>query len=143
MELTGSEAWATRPNSTFHADSAGLQIPSVPPPFKGTRAQFLLHRFKQFLWSFILTDLTESYIYPYFHLYVPEPTDAPLPTGFSGFLLHSWNLLTWLAMTYAILKMYYEVASLLAVGLGISRPEDWPDMFGNWADAYTVRRLWG
>lgn len=57
--------------------------------------------------------------------------------------MRSWNLLAWLVMTYAILKMYYEVASLLAVGLGISRSEDWPDMFGNWSDAYTVRRLWG
>ncbi len=46
-------------------------------------------------------------------------------------------------MTYAILKMYYEAASLLAVGLGLGRPEDWPDMFGNWSDAYTLRRLWG
>ncbi|RPD61545.1 hypothetical protein L227DRAFT_562600 [Lentinus tigrinus ALCF2SS1-6] len=119
------------------------QIPSVPLPFKGTRTQFLYHRVKQFLWSFVLTDFTESYVYPFYHLYVPGSTDPPLPTGFDGLLLRSWNALVWLAMTYAILKMYYEAASLLAVGLGLSRPEDWPDMFGNWSDAYTIRRLWG
>ncbi|KAI0718586.1 membrane bound O-acyl transferase family-domain-containing protein [Cerioporus squamosus] len=120
-----------------------VQTANVPPPFKGTRAQFLLRRFLQFLWSFALTDLTESHVYPYYHLYVPGPTDPPLPTGFNGFFLRSWNLFVWLAMTYAILKMYYEAASLVAVGLGLGRPEDWPDMFGNWSDAYTLRRLWG
>ena len=46
-------------------------------------------------------------------------------------------------MTYAILKFYCELASLVAVGLGLSRPEDWPDTFGSWSDAYTLRRLWG
>ena len=77
------------------------------------------------------------------HLYVPRPTDPPPPTGFNGYLFRSWCLFVWLVMTYAILKMYYVLASIIAVGLGISVPEDWPDMFGNWSDAYTLRRLWG
>ena len=49
----------------------------------------------------------------------------------------------WLVMTYSVLKVYYVSASLVAVALHTSRPEDWPDLFGSWKDAYTVRRLWG
>ena len=49
----------------------------------------------------------------------------------------------WLVMTYSVLKVYYVSTSLVAVALHTSRPEDWPDLFGSWKDAYTVRRLWG
>ena len=57
--------------------------------------------------------------------------------------MRSWCMFVWLVMTYAILKMSYELGSLIIVALGLSRPEDWPDTFGLWEDAYTLRRLWG
>jgi len=37
---------------------------------------------------------------------------------------------------------YYAVAAL-SVGLGVNPPGDWPDVFGRWSDAYTVRNFWG
>ncbi|RDX42847.1 hypothetical protein OH76DRAFT_1458595 [Lentinus brumalis] len=116
-----------------------VQAPNITPPFKGTRTQFLRHRCGQALWSFVLADVTESYVHLCRHLYAP----GLLPPTLGGFLLHSWNLLVFGVMTYAILKMCYEVKSLLAVGLGLSRPPDWPDLFGKFSDAYTVGRLWG
>ncbi|TFK89518.1 hypothetical protein K466DRAFT_661471 [Polyporus arcularius HHB13444] len=122
-----------------------VQAPNIPPPFKGTRTQFLRHRCRQALWSFVLTDVTESYVHSESdrYWYAPGPADPLLPPTLGGFLLRSWNLLIFGVMTYAIIKMCYEVTSLLAVGLGLSRPADWPDMFGKFSDAYTVGRLWG
>ncbi|KAI0753269.1 membrane bound O-acyl transferase family-domain-containing protein [Daedaleopsis nitida] len=120
-----------------------VQTPNVPPQFTGPRLQFLLRQLGQLLSSAILTDLAESFIYPYFHLYVPGPSDPRLTAGVTGYLFRSWCLFVWLLMTYAILKMYYVLASILAVALRLGEPQDWPDMFGNWSDAYTLRRLWG
>ncbi|KAI0718577.1 membrane bound O-acyl transferase family-domain-containing protein [Cerioporus squamosus] len=120
-----------------------VQISNIPPPFQGTRAQFLGHRCRQFLWSFVLTDLAGSYVHSYRHLYTPGPAEPPLPLGSSGFLLRSWNLLVFGVMINAVIKMCYEGTSLLAVGFGLSRPRDWPDIFGQLSDAYTMGRLWG
>ncbi|KAF9557955.1 hypothetical protein CPC08DRAFT_28012 [Agrocybe pediades] len=39
--------------------------------------------------------------------------------------------------------MEYRIMGILSVALGISKPRDWPDMFGSFADAWTLRRLWG
>ena len=100
---------------------------------------FIRRRLRLLFWTIVLTDLTESFIYPYRHLY----DIAFVAPGTTGYALRSWCTLVWLVMTYAILKLYYVLGSLLAVALGISRPEVWPDTFGKWEDAYTLRRLWG
>ncbi|RPD52490.1 hypothetical protein L227DRAFT_558657 [Lentinus tigrinus ALCF2SS1-6] len=120
-----------------------VQASKVAHSSKATRSQFLPHRFRQFLWSFLFVDLVESYVYSHHHLYAAAPGGPPMWEGLSGFVLRSWVLLVWGMMIYATLKMCYEITSLLAVGLGCSHPQDWPDMFGHFSDAYTVRRLWG
>ncbi|TFK75221.1 hypothetical protein BDN72DRAFT_832577 [Pluteus cervinus] len=37
----------------------------------------------------------------------------------------------------------HNLLSALAVWVGISKQEDWPHLFGNWKEAYTIRRFWG
>ncbi|RPD52491.1 hypothetical protein L226DRAFT_617898 [Lentinus tigrinus ALCF2SS1-7] len=102
-----------------------------------SRAQFLRYQFRQFLWSFLLTDLAESYVHAY-----RARLDARGPPLPGGFLLHSWGLLACAVTICLSAKIFYEIASLLAVGLGFSQPQDWPDLFGSISDAYTLRRLW-
>ncbi|RMZ74757.1 hypothetical protein DV737_g5769, partial [Chaetothyriales sp. CBS 132003] len=36
----------------------------------------------------------------------------------------------------------YRVASSFAVLAGINTPDEWPPLFGEWKDAYTIRRFW-
>ncbi|EMD58400.1 hypothetical protein COCSADRAFT_176603 [Bipolaris sorokiniana ND90Pr] len=44
---------------------------------------------------------------------------------------------------YFFINMQYILASIVCVGLGINRPEDWPPLFGRLAEATTVRSFWG
>ncbi|KAH9937777.1 membrane bound O-acyl transferase family-domain-containing protein [Epithele typhae] len=113
------------------------QVPNVPPATT-SKALFFRRRVLQLLSSAFLVDLTESFVYPYRHFY-----DDPPPPGLAGYVLRSGTTFVWLVMTYAILKMFYNIASILAVALYLSEPQDWPDTFGSWKDAYTLRRLWG
>jgi hypothetical protein len=39
--------------------------------------------------------------------------------------------------------LHYYVAALISVGTTLSEPSLWPDFFGRWSEAYTVRRFWG
>ncbi|KAF8909522.1 hypothetical protein CPB85DRAFT_1253557 [Mucidula mucida] len=39
--------------------------------------------------------------------------------------------------------LVHSLVCLVSVALHLSRPEDWTHSFGNWGDAYTIRRLWG
>lgn len=41
------------------------------------------------------------------------------------------------------LHMLHSLAAAVMVGLGINEPEEWPSMFGNISDAWSIRRLWG
>ena len=47
--------------------------------------------------------------------------------------------------TYSELKLFYSVLSILAVatGLGNGDHANWPDLFGNVSDIYTLRNVWG
>ncbi|KAL1939397.1 hypothetical protein VTO73DRAFT_9953 [Trametes versicolor] len=119
------------------------QVANVPPPFRGTRAQYLLLRLRQICVSLVTLDVVELFIHSHFHLYMPGVHDAHFPPGIAGHLQRSGCMAAWLVMTYMILKLSYSVMSFIAVASFLWTPADWPDLFGSWSDAYTVRRLWG
>jgi hypothetical protein len=57
-----------------------------------------------------------------------------------------WQL--WAAPIFAIsvtitMTFLHLVCSMICVGSGLSKPVVWPHLFGNWSDAYTLRRFWG
>ncbi|KAJ3928465.1 MAG: hypothetical protein NXY57DRAFT_1041606 [Lentinula lateritia] len=43
----------------------------------------------------------------------------------------------------ATLQLQYKMFSIISTAAGFYRPEDWPELFGKWSDAYTIRRFWG
>ena len=47
------------------------------------------------------------------------------------------------ARTRVHMDMGHRFLSLLLVGTGLNRPEDWPPLFGSVWDAYTLRNFWG
>ncbi|TBU46199.1 membrane bound O-acyl transferase family-domain-containing protein [Dichomitus squalens] len=120
-----------------------VQVANVPP-VKGTRAQFLVRRARQFILAYVMADVFDCIVRfnrPLYESTLPGGTRFPL--GVIGHLQKSWCMVNWLLMTYSTLKVYYVFASIVAVASYASYPEDWPDVFGSWKDAYTVRRLWG
>jgi hypothetical protein len=43
---------------------------------------------------------------------------------------------------YLILSSYHDILSIIAVGLHIDTPEEWPPLFGQIGKAYSVRKYW-
>lgn len=60
----------------------------------------------------------------------------------SPLLLRFWELLVWATSTASEMVFLQTTAAALSVGVGASRPEDWPPMFGSPTNAYSVRRFW-
>ncbi|KAI9056449.1 hypothetical protein FKP32DRAFT_1585712 [Trametes sanguinea] len=121
------------------------QVANVPPAFKGTKGQFLWRRLQQLLIGLTALDLVGSFIHTHHHLYMPDIAPLHFPSGPLGYLMRSGCTAIWLVMSYLYLKLSYVILSMFAVatGLGNGHPEDWPDLFGSWSEAYTVRHLWG
>ncbi|OJD31014.1 toxin biosynthesis protein [Diplodia corticola] len=44
---------------------------------------------------------------------------------------------------YFFINMQYTLVSIFFVAIGVSKPEDWPPLFGRLAEATTVRSFWG
>ena len=89
----------------------------------------------------MLIDISETYIHSNLHHYPTRsaptgPTDVKEPT-------RSIALIMFLLTAYGVIHVPFILLSLVALLLRMSRPEDWPDMFGRWSDAYTLRRFWG
>ncbi|CDO68589.1 hypothetical protein BN946_scf184996.g20 [Trametes cinnabarina] len=122
------------------------QVANIPPPFKGTRSQFLWRRLQQLLISLALLDMIAYFIHSYQYFYKPgSAAPAHLYSGALGYLIRTGCSGIWLVRLYLLLKLSYTVMSMVAVAtrFGHGNPEDWPEYFGSWSEAYTVRRLWG
>ena len=60
-----------------------------------------------------------------------------------GLLYRCLNIIAWMSTPHVGVRMQYYQISAISVALGFSTPADWPDPFGKWSAAYTVRNLWG
>ncbi|KAI0093148.1 hypothetical protein BDY19DRAFT_410980 [Irpex rosettiformis] len=115
-----------------------FEVPYVPPLPSYERLPFLKRRTYQLLWNVLLVDIAQTYqrINPVFS---PGSTASMWSQGLAfGYL----NLLARLITAWGMFNIPYDWLSLACVATGIHEPKDWPDTFGNWSDAYTVRRFW-
>lgn len=85
-------------------------------------------------------DLAQSYIHMN-SLFTDPPPNATITS--QGWLLQIISGAAWMTTPYAGMSMQYLIFAVFSVGLGFSSPEDWPDTFGTWKHAYTVRNFWG
>ncbi|KAK6362644.1 hypothetical protein TWF730_000099 [Orbilia blumenaviensis] len=53
------------------------------------------------------------------------------------------SMLMWSMLIPIAVNLQYTFLSVLAVGLGISEPKNWPPPFGSPTDSYTLRLFWG
>jgi len=115
-------------------------MPPHPPP---SRRTFLRKTFFKFIKNAITADLTTSVLAlsPAFDNRVHDPTDGPEAYLAAVPLSHRIPyILTWSIGVEASISATHNVIALVCVGLGNSSPTLWPDMWGSWEDAYTVRR---
>ena len=118
-------------------------LPQHPP---SSRKTFLRETFLKLIVNIVLIDLSISASSrgPAFNSYLPRDSIrgpgtvlAPVPI-----LRHAPYVLAFGVMTAVCLSATHNIAALLYVGLGHC-PSLWPDIWGNWGDACTVRKLWG
>ncbi|OBZ71261.1 hypothetical protein A0H81_08450 [Grifola frondosa] len=117
------------------------QVTNVPPPPTSPRGHFIRTRILRAVRSFLLLDLAQSYIHlnP---LFASKGADA-LPIEAQNYLLRCLSIVAFCSTPYGMMNMQYSLLSVIHVVLGLSEPSDWPDVYGSWSDAYTVRRFWG
>ncbi|KAH6657452.1 membrane bound O-acyl transferase family-domain-containing protein [Truncatella angustata] len=123
------------------------QVKNVHPVQTTKKSKFLALQTLEFIKCFLIADLLFSLSRRFFF------TDA---NGVVGTIRSDdltlrhpdrrWSFaktLVFAAMPYFMLSMQYVQLSIVAVALGISKPEDWPPPFGSIADVTTVRLFWG
>jgi len=118
-------------------------IPRHPPP---SRRMFLWKTFLKLVMNIVTADLMNSALAlsPAFDYRVHDPTDGPETYLAAVPLLRRVPyVLAWSIGTGASAGAIHNVVALVCVGLGYSSPTLWPDLWGRWRDAYTVRNLWG
>ena len=117
-------------------------VPPHPPP---SRRAFLWKTSFKLIANVATADVSISVLAlsPALDYRVHDPTDGP-DTYLTAvpFLLRVPYILLLGIGTGASVGVIHNLTSLVFVGLG-SSPTLWPDMWGHWRDAYTVRKLWG
>lgn len=115
-----------------------------PPPERRT---FLWKTFLKFVVNaFVIPDLLTLVIgqTPVFDSRLHDPTDGPETYLAAVPLLRRMPyVLAYALRVAAFISVPHNLTALVCVGLGRSSPTLWPDMWGRWRDAYTIRRLWG
>jgi hypothetical protein len=159
----------TKPNSTSNPFFTALRlcfstrsvrtkfqlshVPSFPPYFRNraapARIPFLYRTALIFIWQYVLLDLADTSM-------ASQPTSTPGPYGDADEYLNPLQAsreqnLTRLGTSVVgsfiagriIMDFVYRGMALIAVGLGVSEPADWPPFFGRMQDSYTIRTFWG
>ena len=118
----------------------------LPPPPSPSRSKFLWKTFSTFLLNTILLKLLTLVFAqsPAFDPRVHAPTDGPEAYLSAVPLLRRVPYVLSVGLKIAApFIVSHSLLSLVCVGIGQSSPTLWPDMWGSWGDAYTVRKLWG
>ncbi|KAG6835667.1 hypothetical protein H0H93_015926 [Arthromyces matolae] len=118
-----------------------LVTPHVPPRPRSTRWYFIASRILRALACFLVIDAAQTFIHTnslFLHAH-----DTKVSITSQSLLFRCLNIIAWISTPLAGVRMQYYMISAVNVSLGLSVPGDWPDPYGNWSDAYTVRNLWG
>ena len=118
-------------------------IPPHPPP---SRRTFLWKTLLKFIGNAIISDFTRSVfaLSPAFDNRLHDPTDGPETYLAAVPLLRRVPyVLSYPIRMRASMGLIHNALALVCVGLCNSSPTLWPDLWGRWRDAYTLRRLWG
>jgi len=60
-----------------------------------------------------------------------------------GLIWQFFNAGAWMATPYCNISLQYYQVAAVGVALNLWSSEDWPEPYGRWKDAYTLRNFWG
>ena len=118
----------------------------IPPPPPPSRLPFLSKTLLKLIANFVLIDLLTSALAqnPVFDPRVHDPTDGPETYLAAVPVLHRVPYALIFALWIGVwLKILHNIGAIVCVGTGHNSPTLWPNVWGNWGDAYTLRRFWG
>ncbi|KIK56854.1 hypothetical protein GYMLUDRAFT_775031 [Collybiopsis luxurians FD-317 M1] len=132
--------WCICAAFTMRGVGWNYQISQIPSPSRLTRSMFLCATLLRALSSYLLLDAVQCLLQvtPFFNN--PQTT---VSMRSHSYIQQSYYMALSFTIPYASIKFHYSLAAFIAVASGYSLQEDWPDMFGSWFDAYSVRNLWG
>ncbi|KAI6112837.1 membrane bound O-acyl transferase family-domain-containing protein [Pisolithus sp. B1] len=112
---------------------------SVVPvdPRHQTRASFIASRLRWLLSHYLLLDVATLY------MRCNPVLSSRASIASQGYIMQCLNVAVACCQYYAMLTCMHCVAAVLAVGLNLNKPQAWPQLFGRWKDAYTIRKFWG
>ncbi|KZT01615.1 uncharacterized protein LAESUDRAFT_663582 [Laetiporus sulphureus 93-53] len=109
------------------------QVANVPSRSNDAKWTFVRLKLLSALRWFLLIDFAQSL----------QRSRPLLPGGEMDVLIVAMHGCIQRFITIALIDMQYALCAAAFVALGISEPKDWPDLYGQWSDACTVRRFWG
>ncbi|TFK62057.1 hypothetical protein BDN72DRAFT_827867 [Pluteus cervinus] len=117
------------------------EVANLPPRPTTGRWRFVLDSLLRAAWLLFLLALAQLYFHtnPIFSL----SGQAAVSVKSQGYLWRCINVFVAGAQAYGIMNLPYSLLCAFLVALGISEPKHCPNLFGSWADSYTVRRFWG
>ena len=90
---------------------------------------------------FLILEINDAYIW--YNPLFSRVGDSTASVSSQGYPWVLFNVLAGGVKAYTMLHLLQSLSAVILVGLGLSDPKYWPKLFGNWKDAYTVRRFWG
>ncbi|KAG1779423.1 membrane bound O-acyl transferase family-domain-containing protein [Suillus placidus] len=112
------------------------QVNNVPAAPRQPRYLFILTSFLRAACHAVLFEVARLYVW-----YNPACSSATVGTRSYG--VRCADTIAFIGLTYWGLNAGYFAMAAGSVALGLCEPRMWPDLFGSWRDAYTVRRAWG
>ena len=109
-----------------------------PRPTTLTRGQFIISRVGWLVFYALLFDVCQMLIRhnPSFH-------EAGPPMAEQTLLLRCWTMLTvFVAFPIIFIIGFNLIPSLIFVTAGFSEPSEWPHLFGNPFENYTIHSFW-
>lgn len=64
-------------------------------------------------------------------------------TGPAAYLMSPVFIVARFSSLVGVIALEHSIGAAVTVALGIWQPRDWPSIYGQWSDSYTVRRFWG
>ncbi|OAX35914.1 hypothetical protein K503DRAFT_773019 [Rhizopogon vinicolor AM-OR11-026] len=112
------------------------QVKNIPPAPRQSRRSFVLRSTLRTAWYVVLFETGRLYVW-----YRPAFSSATI--GGQGYVMHCIDAVVFIGLTYWPSNAIYFALAAGSVATGLYEPRMWPDLFGAWADAYTIRRFWG
>jgi len=109
-------------------------LPTRPSSSKWT---FVVHKLLSALRWYLFLDLAQTYNQS------PLRSIYDSAVGPQAYLMRPISIIARFSSLVGLLALENSLAAATSVALSITTPREWPDIYGRWSDAYTVRRFWG